>query len=46
MVPSPQRITVRARNTLDPRLAEASRDEAAALDALRKQASGRAGQRR
>jgi thiosulfate dehydrogenase (quinone) large subunit len=46
MVLSPQRITVRARNTLDPRLVEASRDEAAALDALRKQTSSGAGQRR
>jgi thiosulfate dehydrogenase (quinone) large subunit len=39
MVLSLQRITVRARNALDPRLAEASRDETAALDALRRQAS-------
>ena len=39
MVLSLQRITVRARNALDPRLAEASRDETTALDALRRQAS-------
>jgi hypothetical protein len=46
MVLSLQRITVRARNSLDPRLAEASRDETAALDALRRQASTNAAQRR
>jgi thiosulfate dehydrogenase (quinone) large subunit len=46
MVLSLQRITVRARNALDPRLAEASRDEAAALDALRRQASDSVAQRR
>jgi uncharacterized membrane protein YphA (DoxX/SURF4 family) len=34
-----ERITVRARNALDPRQAEASRDESAALEALRRQAS-------
>jgi thiosulfate dehydrogenase (quinone) large subunit len=46
MVLSLQRITVRARSALDPRLAEASRDETAALEALRRQASTNTAQRR
>lgn len=46
MVLSLQRITVHARHSLDPRLAEASRDEKAALDALRRQASDGVAQRR
>jgi nitrite reductase (NO-forming) len=43
---SSQRIMVAASRRLDPRLAQASLDEAAALDALRRQARSKATQRR
>jgi len=46
MVLSLQRITMRARDAIDPRLAEASRDEVAALEALRRQASDSVANRR